>query len=136
MVFLQNIHPISKMLSQPLPSYLQLKSLQFSFFDDSFPLETRVPSDFIYISNNISTLLNDVLSTFVFIGEDLPSISACIGLTFMFAKMYSKQSINILVTKLLKTIKRLLLLNGFYLIAYNIVRFSFAYLPDYYQTKH
>jgi hypothetical protein len=76
------------------------------------------------------------LSTFVFIGEDLPSISACIGLTFMFAKMYSKQSINILVTKLLKTIKRLLLLNGFYLIAYNIVRFSFAYLPDYYQTKH
>lgn len=136
MTLLKSTYKISQMLSQPLPSYLQLKSLQFSFFDDSFPLETRLPSDFTYLSNSISTLLNDVLSVFVFVGEELLAILVCIGLVFLFSKMYSKQSSNIIVSKLLETVKRLLLLNGLYLITYNAIRIGLFYLPSYYQTKH
>jgi NADH-quinone oxidoreductase subunit N len=126
-----------KLLSQSLPSSLDLRPLYLSFYDDSFPLETRKIEDMIYTTSNVSTLVNDVLSFFAYIGEDLPAITSCFVIIFILSKMYSSKATLNLTAQILSIIKCVFFVNILYIALYHVIRLVLLYLvPHYYQTKY
>lgn len=120
----------------PLAAF-NFKAVFHGFNDESFPLETRSTLEILvpYFSN-ISTLLNDVLSTAVIISYELPNFLAVVVIIFIFGKMYSKTSIYELTCKVLEMLKKLLLCNVLSFILFFSIRAYLLVLSPCYQTKY
>lgn len=125
--------PSSALLSPTLTK----DKLMHYLMDESFELNTLSIEDMLgWGSVNISTLLNEVLSAFVYVGDDMPNFFAAIVVTFIFAKLYAKHSTTMLLQRISVVVQRMLIINVVYFIFYLGIRMFLSILPWYYQTKH
>lgn len=120
-----------------LSSNLTKDKLIHYLMDESFELNTLSIEDMLgWGSVSISTLLNEVLSTFVYIGDDMPNFFAAIVVTFIFAKLYAKYSTTMLLQRISVVIQRMLIINAIYFVSYLGICTFLSILPWYYQTKY
>ena len=138
LTILTNNSVMHQILAQYIPSsLLNINASLHSLFDESFSLETRELTGILkFHTSSVSTLLNDVLSTFVAVNSDLPNVLASMFIVFIFSKMYSKTSTQNAPSRVFQLLKIMVMLNAFCYFTFFGVRAVLSVLPTYYQTKH